>query len=58
MRNPIDRRKFLKIAGASLGFGALYRVAPALASRGVADDVARLLSRKNGESVTRSPSSS
>ena len=24
VRNPIDRRKFLKIAGVSLGFGALY----------------------------------
>ena len=34
MSNPIDRRKFLKIAGVSLGFGALYRVAPALARGG------------------------
>jgi 3',5'-cyclic AMP phosphodiesterase CpdA len=52
MKSPFDRRKFLKIAGASLGFGALYRVAPALASGSVADDVKKLLSRKNGESVT------
>lgn len=51
MRNPIDRRKFLKIAGVSLGFGALYRVAPALAAGGAADDVARQLVRKNGEGV-------
>lgn len=52
MKDPIDRRKFLKIAGVSLGFGALYRVAPALASGGAAGDVARLLARKNGEGVT------
>jgi 3',5'-cyclic AMP phosphodiesterase CpdA len=49
MKNPIDRRSFLKIAGVSLGFGALYRVAPALAS---ADGVARSLARRNGERVT------
>ena len=52
MRDPIDRRKFLRIAGVSLGFGALYRVAPALASGGASDDVARMLRRKNGEGVT------
>src|SRR6266702_6421428 len=52
MKNPIDRRKFLKIAGVSLGFGALYRVAPALAAGGAADDVARQLVRNNGEGVT------
>jgi hypothetical protein len=52
MRHPMDRRNFLRIAGASLGFGALYRVAPALAAGGEAGDVARSLSRRNGEAVT------
>jgi hypothetical protein len=52
MKHRIDRRKFLEIAGVSLGFGALYRVAPALASDGEAGEVGRLLARKNGERVT------
>jgi hypothetical protein len=52
MQRPFDRRDFLKIVGASLGFGALYRVAPALASNGPARAIARQLARKNGESVT------
>ena len=41
MRNPLDRRKFLKIAGTSLGFGALYRVMPELTSASAADGVAK-----------------
>ncbi|HET7752527.1 MAG TPA: metallophosphoesterase [Anaeromyxobacteraceae bacterium] len=52
MAKPIDRRGFLRIAGASLGFGALYHVAPALASSGPAREVAMELARRNGESVT------
>ena len=52
MGNPFDRRSFLKIVGASLGYGALYRVAPALAASGPARDFARQLARKNGEGVT------
>jgi hypothetical protein len=52
MKKSIDRRRFLKIAGVSLGFGALYRVAPALAAGGEADAVARSLARRNGERVT------
>jgi predicted phosphodiesterase len=48
-KTPIDRRTFLRIAGASLGAGALYRVAPALADGGAGADTARRLARKNGE---------
>jgi len=49
---PIDRRSFLRLAGMSLGAGALYRVAPAWASDGLAADTTRLLARANGEPVT------
>jgi Calcineurin-like phosphoesterase len=51
MKNPIDRRTFLRIAGVSLGAGALYRVAPAFADEG-AHDMARQQKSKNGEPVT------
>jgi hypothetical protein len=51
MRGPIDRRRFLTIVGASLGVGALYRVAPAWASGEAARDTARLLAARNGETV-------
>jgi 3',5'-cyclic AMP phosphodiesterase CpdA len=45
--NPVDRRKFLKIAGVSLGAGALYQFAPpALGEGGRLMD---LLGKKNGE---------
>jgi 3',5'-cyclic AMP phosphodiesterase CpdA len=47
----IDRRSFLRIAGMSLGVGALYRVAPALADPGAGADTARQLARQNGEAV-------
>ena len=48
MKRPVDRREFLKVAGISLGVGALYRVAPALAAQpGV--ELARQLASKNGE---------
>ncbi|MEP6768835.1 MAG: metallophosphoesterase [Acidobacteriota bacterium] len=48
MTDPINRRGFLKVTAVSLGFGALCRVAPLLATpEGRA--VARSLSRKNGE---------
>jgi hypothetical protein len=52
MKHPIDRRKFLQIAGVSLGYGALYRVAPALAAGGEGEAVGMSLARKNGEAVT------
>jgi hypothetical protein len=52
MKDQIDRRKFLRIAGASLGAGALYRVAPAWAAGGEAGETARQQARRNGEAVT------
>jgi hypothetical protein len=51
VRQGIDRRKFLRIAGASLGAGALYRVAAAFGSDPAARDTARRLARANGEAV-------
>jgi 3',5'-cyclic AMP phosphodiesterase CpdA len=48
-KTPIDRRTFLRIAGASLGAGALYRVAPAWAADGAGGETSRLLARANGE---------
>ncbi len=47
----IDRRSFLRIAGVSLGVGALYRVAPALGRAGEGEEVARALRRANGEAI-------
>ena len=46
----IDRRSFLRIVGVSLGAGALYRVAPALAT-GEGVEVAQALKKGNGEAV-------
>lgn len=48
----IDRRTFLRITGLSLGAGALYRVAPTLATDGAAGEVARSQALTNGEAVT------
>jgi hypothetical protein len=45
----VDRRSFLRIAGMSLGVGALYRVFPALAADAAAGDAARTLGRFDGE---------
>ncbi len=47
----LDRRTFLRIVGTSLGAGAIYRVAPALASPGAGADIAHQLARRNGEAV-------
>jgi hypothetical protein len=47
----LDRRSFLRIAGVSLGVGALYRVAPALAAPGAGADTAKRLAKANGEKV-------
>jgi len=50
MRDPsTDRRTFLKIAGASIGAGALFHVAPLLASTAEGRRIASLLGRQNGE---------
>src|SRR6516165_5733775 len=48
----IDRRKFLKISGASIGIGALYHVASALQMHAEANEVFHQLGRKSGEKVT------
>ena len=45
----MDRRKFLKVSGTSLGVGALYAVAPGLARSAEGAELARLLGRRNGE---------
>jgi len=52
MSKPIDRRAFLRIAGVSLGAGALYRIAPAWGADGLEGDTAGQLQRKNGEAVS------
>jgi calcineurin-like phosphoesterase family protein len=45
----MDRRKFLSVSGISLGAGALYTLAPALAGGGEGAELARRLGRQNGE---------
>ncbi|PYQ35767.1 MAG: serine/threonine protein phosphatase [Acidobacteria bacterium] len=53
MDRPLDRRKFLKVSGMSLGVGALISFAPALAAGGT--PVARVRNwfrRQNGEEVS------
>jgi 3',5'-cyclic AMP phosphodiesterase CpdA len=52
MSREMDRRTFLRIAGTSLGVGALYRVAPTWAKDGPSADVAQSQLAKNGEAVT------
>lgn len=48
MKNPINRRSFLRIAGTSIGIGALYHFGPLLGSAG-ADPVSHFYRRANGE---------
>jgi 3',5'-cyclic AMP phosphodiesterase CpdA len=50
MEKSVDRRKFFKIAGASIGVGALFHVSPLLARSGEGRRLAALLGRENGES--------
>ena len=45
----IDRRTFLRLAGASLGAGALYRAFPAMAAGGAAEATGQALGRRTGE---------
>ena len=52
MQKTTDRRSFLKIAGTSLGIGALYHVFPAASASAEARDLFHLLGRKTGEMVT------
>jgi hypothetical protein len=49
MRDPVDRRTFMKIAGTSIGVGALFSVAPLLGASPAGRRVAELLGKKNGE---------
>ena len=51
MRHGIDRRAFLKIASASLGYATLHRVAPAWAGGEGAADVAGRTRARNGEAL-------
>ena len=52
MARDLDRRRFLKIAGTSMGVGALYTVFPRLDGTAEAAEVARHLARRNGEKPT------
>jgi 3',5'-cyclic AMP phosphodiesterase CpdA len=52
MKDPLDRRSFLKITGLSLGIGTLYKVAPAFATAGPLREMMDTLGKKNGETVT------
>jgi 3',5'-cyclic AMP phosphodiesterase CpdA len=49
MKDQIDRRSFLKIAGASLGIGVLYEFAPLLARRADAGAITDFFKKVNGE---------
>jgi 3',5'-cyclic AMP phosphodiesterase CpdA len=49
--NNSDRRSFLKIAGISIGAGALYRVAPLLGAGKAGAAVSDALKRSNGEAL-------
>jgi len=51
MKTELDRRGFLKIAGASMGVGALYSVWPGIASA-AGGEMARRLGSKTGEAPT------
>jgi 3',5'-cyclic AMP phosphodiesterase CpdA len=52
MKKDLDRRRFLKIAGTSMGVGALYAVWPSLGRSVEAAEVARRLGAKTGERPT------
>lgn len=49
MKDTFDRRRFLKVAGTSIGVGALFHVAPLLGSSGEGRRLAAMLGRSNGE---------
>src|SRR5512146_190143 len=51
MNEPLDRRRFLKVSGISLGVGALITIAPGLAGGAQAATLRRWFHRKNGEEV-------
>ena len=49
MRDSLDRRSFMRLAGASIGVGALFQVAPLLGDSARGRGLAALLGRANGE---------
>jgi len=49
MKDQIDRRSFLRIAGAALGVGALYQFAPFLGGRAEAGAITDFFKSANGE---------
>jgi calcineurin-like phosphoesterase family protein len=49
--DEFDRRKFLKVSGISIGIGALFQVAPGLASGSAGEEIRRALREKNGEAI-------
>jgi hypothetical protein len=51
MKDDIDRRSFLKVAGASLGIGVLYEFAPFLTRRADADAISDFFHKNNGEAL-------
>lgn len=52
MKKDLDRRRFLKIAGTSMGVGALYTVFPSLGGSAQAAEAARRLGLSTGEKPT------
>ena len=52
MKKHLDRRRFLKIAGTSMGVGALYTVWPGLGRSAEAGELARRLGAATGERPT------
>jgi len=51
MGEEIDRRKFLRIAGMSMGIGTLYKVAPLLGAGREAHELGVALKQSNGEAL-------
>jgi hypothetical protein len=51
VKNAVNRRSFMKIAGSSLGIGVLYTALP-LPAGGEAGEMMRWLGTKNGEQMT------
>jgi 3',5'-cyclic AMP phosphodiesterase CpdA len=52
MKDSVDRRTFLKIAGTSIGVGALFQVAPLFGASASGRRILSMLGKKNGESQT------
>lgn len=52
MKTDLDRRRFLRIAGTSLGVGALYTAFPRLGGSAEAAETMRRLGRETGEKPT------